>query len=148
MNIIERLKDKDYVRAFGLMSEEEQQTYYQAKTENCLRFSGSVTGKWVQASIFCIESTFAIKPDYQPQPEYVDLEIKEYEDALGVWEDEEGMTTFTYLQGLPALQSFGGFWDENGKEVDYECISRRFRNGQRTIAKVEKPAAGTKLGGA
>ena len=72
-DLIEKLKQKDYVRAFGLMSKEEQECYEKVAPENCLYYSHSNSWKAVWA--FNDHQTFAIKPDYQPEPETEDIEI-------------------------------------------------------------------------
>jgi len=70
-NIIEKLKDKDYVRAFGLMKPEEQEVLESVGWQNRLVYilnkwrtdSGKIKGNERE------DLTYAIKPDYQPEPE-------------------------------------------------------------------------------
>ena len=83
--LIEKLKDKTYVRPFGLMAPEEQECLISVGKINCMWYS---MHKWQDASDtsgFFDDFTYAIKPGYQPEPEFVDLEI-------GIYEDEEGIS--------------------------------------------------------
>ncbi len=84
--IVEKLKDKDYVRAFGLMSKEEREVYKKVGKDNCLAFG---INNWLNGigEHFDWYMTYAIKPDYQAQPEFVDLEIGIYGGFLGVDKD-------------------------------------------------------------
>ena len=73
--LIKRLKDKNYVRAFGLMTPEEQECFRKIGKENCYIYTSE--GTWAcpyQSPGFANKWTYAIKPDYQPEPEFVDLE--------------------------------------------------------------------------
>lgn len=70
-DLIEKLKDKTYVRAFGLMLPEEQACFEEARLDNCLCYAKA---KWRQAygggtGAFGEDMTYAIKSDYQPEPE-------------------------------------------------------------------------------
>ena len=113
--LIEKLKDKNYVRAFGLMSPEEQGLYRKVKSQNCIRFW---IDRWTQAegSSFNPSLTYTIKPDYSPEPEFVDLEIVTNDKWLGVWKKTEAAKyaflpfQFTPLNCLPGLPNFAGFW--------------------------------------
>jgi len=70
-DLIEKLKDKDYVRAFGLMKPEEQEVLESVGWQNRLVYilnkwrtdSGKIKGNERE------DLTYAIKPDYQPEPE-------------------------------------------------------------------------------
>jgi len=119
--LIEKLKDKNYVRAFGLMTPEEQE---------CLRKAGPKGGVimyndrgWESRSDWnfdCPRITYAIKPDYKPEPEFVDLEIKvntKYPDYewLGVLDEDCPFPLphiFTHLHCLPSLPNFDGFYNK------------------------------------
>ena len=143
--IIEKLKDKTYVRAFGLMEPEEQDCLKKAGKENCRIYScdgvwilTQVTGDWNRSY------TYAIKPDYQPDPEFVDylIEVCDGEDG-----DESDLKSFlgvkhkldnnpilprehTYLYALPSLPNFECFWYDDidrGRElpVAYQDVANR-----------------------
>ena len=130
--MIEKLKDKDYVRAFGLMTPEEQECFEKVGKQNCLVYTNG--GKWEDAAKcpFSSGNTYAIKPDYQPEPEPVDLEITKCSDAkgvfwLGCWSEEhlkpfvDGVSlphSFTHLHCLPSLPNFVCFWEETETDKD------------------------------
>ena len=124
--LIEKLKDKTYVRAFGLMSPEEQECFKKVKQKNCLIFCTDCS--WdetldIEADYVNIY-TYAIKPDYQPEPEFVDLEITKCTDSsgvnkLGCWLHDSGLelTGFMHLHCLPSLPNFEGFWHDYDKKM-------------------------------
>jgi len=68
--IIQKLKDKKTVRAFGLCSKEEQTVYKEADKKNCLCVSD--VGTWVLPvkQGFDKRITYAINEDWEPEPEY------------------------------------------------------------------------------
>jgi len=117
-NIIEKLKDKDYVRAFGLLSPEEQKCLIKVGKANLIVYSHSLGWCNTIGGDFLRTETYAIKPDYQPEPEYVNLEIEEFADGentkwLGVWNTPEAFFLphqFTHLHCLPSLLNFQGFF--------------------------------------
>ena len=121
--LIEKLKDKTYVRAFGLMSPEEQECFKKVKQKNCLIFCTDCS--WdetldIEADYVNIY-TYAIKPDYKPEPEFVDLEIERSDGWLGVskWGDDAMFLPFefTHLHCLPSLPNFEGFWHDYDKKM-------------------------------
>ena len=72
--MIEKLKDKNYVRAFGLMTPEEQECFRKVGKKNCLCFHGAQWGEGMGDlyngnDCFNYRFTYAIKPDYQFEPE-------------------------------------------------------------------------------
>ena len=115
--IIEKLQDKTKVQAFGICSPEEQEVYRKAGKKNCLTYD--IQNRWVDEHedmcTFWNHETYAIKPDYKPEPEFVDLEIemcsggffgvkKKLDDNLVLPHDE------TYLFCLSSLPNFMCFW--------------------------------------
>ena len=127
-DLIEKLKDKTYVRAFGLMSPEEQEVLEKVGISNRLVLCHS---GW-DGDLFPIRGkqrihyTYAIKPDYQPEPEFVDLEIVRHAEGtveqtwwLGVWADKraEIPNAFTHIHCLPSLPNFEGFWHDYDKKM-------------------------------
>lgn len=128
MNVlIEKLKDPDYVRAFGLMKPEERECYKKVGAKNCLVYDGH--SGWIQlmAEInpWCKKDTILIKPDYQPQPESKDIPIKLCGGWLGICQNNDGEDCgvtlphyFTHIHALPSLPGFRGFWyDEKAKRL-------------------------------
>ena len=65
--MITKLKDKTKAQAFGLMSPEKQECLKKVGKKNCLSYS--ILGCWEQVEDECFVSvsTYAIKPDYQPE---------------------------------------------------------------------------------
>ena len=85
--IIEKLKDPNQAQPFGLRSPEEQEVFREAGPENSLLYT--VTESWVTPTgLNGPNSTFILKPGYEPEPEYVDLEITDILFAVsehGMW---------------------------------------------------------------
>ena len=122
--LIEKLKDKNYVRAFGLMKPEEQKCLEEANGKNgviVLLNSGWEPGNM---AFDCPHLTYCIKPDYKP--EFVDylIEVCDGEDG-----DESDLKSFlgvkhkldnnpilprehTYLYALSSLPNFEGFYNK------------------------------------
>ncbi len=114
--IITKLKDKTKVKAFGLMEPEEREVYEKVGKKNCLYYGGTIT-EWIEVAVgyesFSSKDTYAIKPDYQPESEFVDLEIRQAKDFLGI---EAGRSLgvlingdFTRLGYLVDDPKFNGF---------------------------------------
>ena len=123
--LIEKLKKNKTV--FGLMSSEERECFKKVGKKNCLCFHG---GQWGGPNnsndCFNYQFTYAIKPDYQPEPEFVDLEIVRHAEGtveqtwwLGVWADKRAELphAFTHLHCLPSLPNFEGFWHDYDKKM-------------------------------
>lgn len=138
-DLIEKLKDKDYVRAFGLMTPEEQECYRKVGVENCYVFFQD--SGWVKVAdrddddFIYPALTYRIKPDYKLEPEYVDLEIipitKEW---LGILKDRRIPNWPTdcpfsiKLGDIPGMTKCEGFYTDkysNGTLVEYQRISYR-----------------------
>jgi hypothetical protein len=136
-NLIEKLKDKDYVRAFGLMKPEEQKVYRKVGKKNCIFYNSG--GNWLEAinygDNFSRNFTYAIKPDYQPEPEYDDYKLDKnlYEELrsikiasnLGnnkepVWDGTViGKPQQHILEDMGLVECFHGYYflTEKGKEA-------------------------------
>jgi len=96
--------------------------------------------------------TYRIKPDYQPEPEFEDLEIVKYYQGvakqacwLGVWKEDYDFLPyeFTHLHCLPSLPNFNKFWftdDLTGKEckVLYSDVSNARDQGSKVFARFRK----------
>ena len=119
--MIEKLK-KNKV-AFGLMLPEEREIFRGIGVGHCCCFTGM---GWKQAfgdgvNKFNSETTYAIKPNYKPEPEFVDYLIEICEDAncepgtfLGVKEKLDNSPILphdhTYLYCLSSLPNFVHFF--------------------------------------
>ena len=131
--LIEQLKDKTYVRAFGLMTPIEQDVYKKVGKENCVYFLGD-KGCWdwreTSGDKFSSQIEYAIKPNYKPEPEYVDLEIVQEGYFLGI-RQKKGMYPampfdFTHLHCLLGMPKFWGFYLADNVEVRPEWVGRYF----------------------
>ena len=124
--LIEKLKDKNYVRAFGLMKPEEQKCLEEANGKNgviVLLNSGWEPGNM---AFDCPHLTYAIKPDYQPEPEFVDLEIHETEDSRyaelrSLQADYKGYSLD--IADLVSLPDFVGFHYDEETAVGLEDVA-------------------------
>jgi len=154
--IIEKLKDKNYVRAFGLMTPEEQECFKKVGLNNCIRYAGKKVQDeknfWERAPEtihFSLLATYVIKPDYQPEPEYVNLEIvKGNDNFLGIHRrifsnDPPIPFSFTHLHCVPSLSNFDQFWwdSDTGTRFGSVCIENVARlraEGKKVYARFRK----------
>ena len=153
--LIEKLKDKNYVRAFGLMTPGEQKLLRKANTSNCLFYNPG--GNWLTIRCdmdFGRDRTYAIKPDYQPEPEYVDLEIEleeckdehgELRRFLGVWNTPKSFFLpyqFTHLHCLPSLPNFEGFIRKPTMTIEekwfLQGVAKQISEGHKVYARFRK----------
>ena len=151
--LIKRLKDKNYVRAFGLMTPEEKGCFEKVGWDNCIYFAN--TGSWVttilaRSRTFSQSDTYAIKPDYKPAPEYWDCEIERIGRLL-MARPQYGMgdilTGPTSIHKLPSLPNFHEFWlwddyedDKRDKEepIYLEDVSRLIDKKRKVFARFRK----------
>ena len=141
-DIIEKLKQNE--KPFGLLSKEEQELLKKVEFENRLFYSPEKG--WVndRDSYTGNAQTFRIKPDYQPEPEYVDYEISLDStcELLGInWSVSE----FFPLGEIVSMPDFEGFYiksDYSEPEEWVEClqclISRNIRAKKEIIARFVK----------
>ena len=141
-DMIEKLKDKDYVRAFGLMSPEERECLKKVGKENCLCFHGGQWGDPYRSNAcFNYQFTYAIKPDYKPEPEVIDVPIVKNGNWLGCWQDDVRIYLphgFTHLHCLPSLPGFHCFWFKEGnyeQNINFSSVSRKAEEGETVYAK-------------
>ena len=151
--LIEKLKDKNYVRPFGLMTLEEQECFRKVGAINCLFYN--YRGKWetltADTANFMNCNTYAINPDYYPEPEYVDYLIEICEEVkceeghfLGVKKKLDNSPILphehTYLYALPSLPNFAGFWigSTNLFKIAYEEVAGKVYQGKTVYARFRK----------
>jgi len=125
--LIEKLKDKTYVRAFGLMTPEERECLMKIGRANCEYYTNTYnwtttnTYNWTTIGNrdFSQSVTYAIKPDYQPESEFVDLEIKIIDNGRHLGVNTQGKLHFNYgvvcLYELSSLPNFFDFWYKTEK---------------------------------
>jgi len=144
--LIEKLKDKNYVRAFGLMEETlpgSRECFKKVGKKNCLCFHGGLWGGPNNSNdCFNYQFTYAINPDYKPEPEFVDLEITEsaINYLLGVERTDISEFlpyNFNHLHLLPSLPNFELFWykDTNTIRINFDEVAHRRHEGKTVFAR-------------
>jgi len=148
--LIEKLKIKYYVRAFGLMLPEEQECFREVGKGNCLwYYSNSWSGNSMSDNCFSNHMTYAIRPKYQPEPEFVDLEIIQQGNWLGItrpWAEDYSRfpSDFNNLHCLPSLPNFEGFYmpdpvAKDGHEYLFiGTVARNIAKGKTVYARFRK----------
>jgi len=145
--LIKKLKDKNYVRAFGLMSPEEQECFRKANNDNAVIMYVSTEGNKAEwhsgkCKFDCPDYTYAIKPDYQPEPEYRDWVI--------IYHSVSGFLGCSMSRGwmnlheLPSLPNFEGFYMpdpvvKDGHEYLFiGTVARNIAKGKTVYARFRK----------
>ena len=109
MNIIEHLKDKSKARPYGLRSPEEQEIFRKAGKPNVLYYSINGTWELLTNPSWYSDSTYVLNPDYQPEPEFIDIEIVPDGIFWKLRESMPGCTANTSLRTAPIHQKFVQF---------------------------------------
>ena len=143
--LIKKLKDKNYVRAFGLMTPEEQECFREVGKKNCVNFCDYCWSNAIGAG-FVSGSTYVIKPDYQPEPEFVDLEIERSGEWLGVRRTKKVdlplAAEFLNLHCLPSMPNFEGFLckpEETMEEKWFlQGVAKQISLGKKVFARFRK----------
>lgn len=139
--LVEKLKNKDYVREFGRMSEEERELYKKVGARNCVRY-GSVHGicGWHNAFDFYERFSYAIKSDYQPEPEYEDVEIQNWVAFGKLGYLDTKLNKFFSLHEIPSMPNFECFINkEDGKVFkNIVDIAYSIRAGWKVVARFVK----------
>ena len=143
--IIKRLKDKKFVRAFGLMLPEEQECFKEVGERNCLFYTN--LNRWSgQEHGFANSVTYAIRPNYQPEPEFQDVEIIQQGNWLGItrpWAEDYSRFPFdfTHLHCLPSLPGFRGFLrpgHDRDISIDFEEVANFIDRKQKVFVRFRK----------
>jgi hypothetical protein len=114
---LEELKDPKKAQAFGIYKQyhsEKADILEKVGKENLLYHDPPEWRQKDRTAFFSFR-TYILKPDYQPEPEYVDLEIIKRGGWLGVWRLGNRFLPkpFTHLYCLPSLPGFQCFWHSN-----------------------------------
>lgn len=133
MNLIEQLKDPKQAQPYGLYRThcpEKAEVLKKAGWKNRLVLEeGCFTPDYdnigpadARSNLHRNQFTFILKPDYKPEPEYVDKEIYIKKEAhvewLGIYKTNYRQDvlphTFTHLHCLSSLPGFVCFWLDEG----------------------------------
>ena len=128
-DLIEKLKDKKTAQAFGLRAPEEQACFRKVSKKNCVMFSDNCWSRAIGGG-FVSGTTYAIKPDYQPEPKlnrHLYEELRSIKIASGTGNNKEPVWDGTVI-GKPnqhTLEKMGlvecvhdyYFLTEKGKEA-------------------------------
>jgi len=142
--MIEQLKNNKV--CFGELSAEEKEVFNKVGPENCLLRHHA---KWMalrSKAKFYHHFTYKIRSDYQPDQEYVDLEIVENDGWLGADSSELPNSPFqanefVHLHCLLSMPGFVGFWEYDEVIVEKMVLlsSVAIRRKYHTVyARIEK----------
>jgi len=144
--LIEKLKDNDAHRIFADMTPEEQACLNKTPKQ----YIETLTDKngvpaWVSqwGDHLCAHLVYRIKSDYQPEPEYVDLEITtDCKEGIGLGVHScfqcQLPRRWMAIHELPSLPGFRGFLDDKGSTLQITWIAERISRGQKVIARFDK----------
>ena len=142
--LIEKLKVKTLAQTFGLLTPREQECLKKVGKGNLLIYHSDDTWDPSICGSFSGNLTYAIKPDYQPEPEFEDIEITKQGTWLGIvrpWAGDYSRFPFdfTHLHCLPSLPNFDCFWiyefDKSGQNITLICIARHINEGKKVFAR-------------
>ena len=136
MNIIEHLKDKSKAQPYGLRTEEEQAVLKKAGPANCIHATGNEHLEWSQSKHTWAGAAYILKPDYQPEPEFIDIELV----LDGVfWELKKAMpgcAAFTRVERAPIHQQFVHFRKDSNHYTRHAGRATDWANeGQKVVAR-------------
>lgn len=148
IDLIEKLKDNKAHVIFIDLSNEEQQVLWMLKKKGVVQKLNNEM-VWIEKpeteGLRNID-IYRIKPDYQPEPKYVDFEIVKHAQGivqiwwLGVWKELHDFLPydFNHLHCLPSLPNFAFFWYEDGckiPSISIESIANRKAEGKKVFAR-------------
>lgn len=115
---IEKLQDRNRAQPFWLRNKEEQAVLVTAGPKNCLCLSHD-DPQGFQArtgpTVTSYTERYILKPDYKPEPEYIEIEIEI---------DSEGMCVLK--ESVPGCDYKMLWWAESHK--DFVCFHDQFDN--------------------
>lgn len=146
MNLIEQLKKDDVPALCFLSSEAREFLFKERKRGNVLTLCAcGCEAQWVRADEeLSAHKVYRLKPDYKPEPEYVDLEIGFEGGFCGFYGacSDKGILlpfAFTHLHCLPSLPGFVGFfYDDLNFTARFEEVATKKRDGKNVIARFRK----------
>ncbi len=135
--LIEKLKHKDLAQPYCLLTKKEKRILKDAGYKNRLvlqvdgTFFSDAEGNKQNLDVYIL------KPDYEPEPEWIDIEIVEGGQWLKLKENQPGKPGNTWLLDCVANPRFVGFVSDSGW-VRLEEIATRIHNGQKVIARFRR----------
>lgn len=140
--MIEKLKTN--TTAFGYLTKEEQEFFKIIGKENCIVLGETNNEYWIQGlSIlkWYFNNVYRIKSDYQPEPEYEDIElqiipfVKKGETLLGIILNNVNKIP---LYKIPSMPNFEKFMKDNYNAVGFENIAKNIAEGIKIFARLRK----------
>ena len=140
--LIEKLKRNE--KPFGLLSKEEKECIRKAGMENVQYYNGD---NWINKPCaypdLFTHSTYRIKPDYQPEPEYEDVEIVMHGKCLGgnenlrlgIW-NANSPRFWIPLYEIPAMPNFVDF--HHLEKLDITDIATDINRGLKVYARFRR----------
>jgi hypothetical protein len=159
--MIGKLKKPTLAQPFGLLPESQQDILETAGKANCLYYGGSGWGQsggsWPQSvgARFADDSTYILKPDYQPESEYVDVPVCQgYGVYLGFSKSESTkdilpfldstliLRTFLNIHVVVSISTFVDFFVDAGTPGERPCrpeeVATKIREGYKVVARFVK----------
>lgn len=140
--LIEKLKNNEKI--FRYNTGDEQQIFEKVGRENCFCIDGiEYNPNQLKGVPFDQYKCYAIKPDYQPKPEYKDVPIKEEGRFLGIFQNDTDIKLawhFVHLHCIPSMPNFVEFCVDNGEgmkicKISTESIPGHISSGKTVIAR-------------
>ena len=124
---------KENKEAFGLMSEEMQEAAREIGREDFLAYCDMASFESVKVAPedhFDMSTTYRLRPDYEPEPEYEKYEITLIENEL-CW--ETSVNSFP-IDIAPRYPDFSHFENDIGNPVKFEGVAFNIRQGHKCYA--------------
>ena len=148
-DLIKKLKNNEAHRIYADMTKAEQLCLEGLREKNAVELLCDDGEKiiWHKegTSPLFLTSIYRIKPDYNPEPEYIDLEIEEHKGYLGVWKKTEAAKykhlpfQFTHLHALPSLSNFEDFrLDNKSTCIEFEDVASFMSEDHKVYARFRK----------
>ena len=140
MNIIEHLKDKSKAQPYGLRTPEEQAVLTTAGKKHALYLRGCTNAKWDKpvndGSPYYEDCTYILNPDYQPEPEFLDIEVVRVEGEIRLKENCPN-SQYTYLWWAQCDKDFVGFLTDEGW-IAFDRVATTLYGRKKVVARFRK----------
>ena len=137
-DLIKKLQDNKAHRIFIDMSEEEHQVLWKLKEKGFVQVLTNMMKWTVYSSGLLNIDIYRINPNYQQEPEFVDLEITVNGQWLGIVSNDIKVLpfVFTKLYELPSLPNFVEFRYENGITLYFIHVASKVAQGNKVFARL------------